>query len=566
MLELARALAAHPRFHALSITDNPGGHAMLSADTLGTDLISRGQEVIIHLSCKDWNRNALESRAWKLASEGFRNVLALSGDLPAAGYHGLPASVFDTDSVGLLKMYSEMPATEFFLGAVVNNHKRYEREVMPQYFKLALKIRSGARFIIGQIGYDARKQDELLKYMARQGLNVPVLANVYVLSVEAARFFHAGRIPGCVVTDELLALTNQQESSPDRGKEFFLTLAAKQCAIARGLGYRGVYLGGRLRFEDYQRILHIWDSFGPEDWKTWAREIRFAQPGEFYYFEADPETGLSSPEVTREYLQSKAAPGVAPLAYRLNRFFHEKVFEPESLGFQAGKSLYSSVENSPSAKRILHAAEQTFKIVAFDCRDCGDCSLPDIAYLCPESQCLKNQRNGPCGGTRQGLCEQGEKECIWSRAYDRLKAYGEEEKVLQRSVIFRDGVAPGHQRLGEPLPRARSPRQAKKPRETIDRREDTLVFDHDTKSVSWLPTVSESRSRAKKYQGGVYTQGCSAFANHNRHAIGGPQLRTDKTKKLPLFFTQVIGSLPRPQFVQDVISRRSERPRSASRR
>ena len=41
----------------------------------------------------------------------------------------------------------------------------------------------------------------------------------------------------------------------------------------------------------------------------------------------------------------------------------------------------------------------------FGCRDCGDCSLPDIAYVCPESQCAKNQRNGPCGGTRDGLCE-----------------------------------------------------------------------------------------------------------------------------------------------------------------
>jgi methylenetetrahydrofolate reductase (NADPH) len=102
VLGLARALAEHPRFDALSITDNPGGHAMLSADTIGTDLVCRGQEVIIHLSCKDWNRNALESRCWKLASEGFRNVLALSGDYPVSGYNGQSAPVFDIDSVGLV--------------------------------------------------------------------------------------------------------------------------------------------------------------------------------------------------------------------------------------------------------------------------------------------------------------------------------------------------------------------------------------------------------------------------------------------------------------------------------
>ena len=68
----------------------------------------------------------------------------------------------------------------------------------------------------------------------------------------------------------------------------------------------------------------------------------------------------------------------------------------------------------------------------FKCRDCGDCSLPDIAYVCPESICAKNQRNGPCGGTRDGLCEVYDTECIWSQAYERLKAYGEEEDMLDQ--------------------------------------------------------------------------------------------------------------------------------------
>ena len=212
---------------------------MISADTLGTDLISRGQEVIIHLSCKDWNRNALQSRGWKLASEGFNNVLALSGDYPTDGYHGLASAVFDIDSVGLLKMYSDMNAgmvvestdsqsrrmerTQFLLGAVVNNYKRYEREVMPQYFKLAKKIECGASFIVNQIGYDSRKQDELLKYMDLHNLRVPVLANVYVLSLAAARYFNSGRIPGCVVTDELLELVEKQAQSPDKGSGLAVT-------------------------------------------------------------------------------------------------------------------------------------------------------------------------------------------------------------------------------------------------------------------------------------------------------------------------------------------------------
>ena len=108
VMQLARGLADLPGIHALSITDNPGGNAVLSADTLGFDLLSRGQDVIIHLSCKDWNRNGLQSHAWQLASEGFESILALSGDYPADGYSGRASGVFDIDSVGLLKMLSDM--------------------------------------------------------------------------------------------------------------------------------------------------------------------------------------------------------------------------------------------------------------------------------------------------------------------------------------------------------------------------------------------------------------------------------------------------------------------------
>jgi methylenetetrahydrofolate reductase (NADPH) len=440
ILGLARSLAEHPRFHALSITDNPGGHAMLSADTMGTDLLMRGQEVIIHLSCKDWNRNALESRCWMLASEGFRNVLALSGDYPVTGFHGQASPVFDIDSVGLLKLLSEIQGGHLFSGAVVSNYKRLESEVMPQYFKLARKIETGARFIINQIGYDARKMDELLKYMALHGMNVPVMADVFVLSATAARYFHAGKIPGVTVTDDLLALAEKRAASPDRGRAFFLEFAAKQCAIARGLGYRGMYLGGHLRFEDYETIFRILDAFAPGDWLEFANEIGFSQPGEFYYFEPQPNTGLSSTEINREYLRSKQQPMAAPLAYRANRLIHRLAFEEGSAGFRAGQALYQIVERSPKLAHALHGAEHAFKILSFDCLDCGDCSLPEIAYLCPESQCAKNQRNGPCGGTHEGLCEVGDKECIWARAYNRLKPYGEEERMLEGPAVYRNGA------------------------------------------------------------------------------------------------------------------------------
>jgi methylenetetrahydrofolate reductase (NADPH) len=457
VLETARELADDPRVDVLSITDNPGGHAMLSPDTLGTDLISRGQEVIIHLSCKDWNRNALESRGWKLGSEGFDNVLALSGDYPVTGHRGLAAPVFDIDSVGLLALFSEMNAglrderrperplgrTNFFLGCVVTNHKRFEREVMPQYFKLRKKVAAGARFVINQIGWDTRKDDELVRWIARDGLRLSVLANVYLLSRTAAHAFHRGTIPGVVVTEELLALVDRHAASPDKGRAFFLDLAARHLAVARGLGFDGVYLGGHMGAPTFGEIVDRAGTYAGGDWRALAREIQFPFPDEFYFFERDAETGLSSSEVNREYLESKRRRKTdlrVPLTYRFSRRLHGAAFEHDAPLFPAGRAFYRAVEKSRAAGKLAHAAEQAAKVPLFRCRDCGDCSLPDIAYVCPESQCAKNQRNGPCGGTRDGLCEVYDSECIWSQAYERLKAYGEEESMLDGPVIVKDNA------------------------------------------------------------------------------------------------------------------------------
>jgi methylenetetrahydrofolate reductase (NADPH) len=459
VLEIARELAADPRVDVLSITDNPGGHAMLSPDTLGTDLISRGQEVIIHLSCKDWNRNALESRGWKLGSEGFDNVLALSGDYPVTGHKGLAAPVFDIDSVGLLGLFSDMNAglpdergearldrTSFFLGCVVTNHKRREREVMPQYFKLRKKVQAGARFVINQIGWDTRKDDELLRWIGREGLPVTPLANVYLLSRTAARAFHRGKIPGVVVTDGLLELVERQAASPDKGRAFFVDLAARHVAVARGLGFAGVYLGGHMPASTFGEILDRAGSFAGDDWRELAQGIRYPFPDEFYFFEPDPETGLSSDEVNAAYLESKRRRKTelrVPLTYRFSRRLHAAAFEPEAPLFPAGRAFYRAVEKAPAASRLAHLAEQAAKVPLFHCRDCGDCSLPEIAYVCPESQCAKNQRNGPCGGTREGLCEVYDTECIWSQAYERLKAYGEEESMLDGPVVVKDNALAG---------------------------------------------------------------------------------------------------------------------------
>jgi methylenetetrahydrofolate reductase (NADPH) len=444
----------------VSITDNAGGNPMLGPAALGRPILDAGKEVIIHLSCKDFNRNGLESEAWLLASEGFHNILALSGDYPERGIAGMAKPVFDTDSIGLIHMLEKMnqglevaathpkkasrlQSTRFFTGAVTTNFKFHENEVVPQYLKLEKKIEVGAQFIINQIGYDSRKIHELICYLKHRGFSeVPLIGNVYLLNPSVARLFHQQKIPGVVLSDELLAICTQRERSPDRGKAFFLELAAKQLAIYRGLGYRGAYLGGVHHFPEIEKILEIERSFSDGDWRQFAREIRFSRPGEFFLLAEDLETRLADPDrlnPTYEVsLNTRKATHNVDASYRLSKWVHDTMFTPGSKMWNLGKKLCRGSQDPQQGPSWMRSVEHVGKSIMFGCKDCGDCSLPEIGFLCPESSCAKNQRNGPCGGTRDGKCEVDDFECIWSRAYDRSKYEGQEQQLLAHAPVIQD--------------------------------------------------------------------------------------------------------------------------------
>ncbi len=440
----------------ISITDNAGGNPQLAPTALGKPILYAGKEVVIHLTCKDLNRNGLESEAWLLHSEGFNNILAMTGDYPVAGAGGTAKPVFDIDSVGLISLLDQMnrgldphesrggvqrarfDRTNFLTGAVTTNFKLREGEVMPQYAKLAAKVRAGAQFIINQIGFDARKKHELIAYMRAHGMgHVPLIGNVYLLSARVADLFHSGRIPGVVVSRELRDLCAKHGASPDGGKGWFAEFAAKQMAIYRGLGYRGAYLGGVHNFAAIQRILEIERGFAPDDWKQFAREISFSREGEFFFYAAEPGTGLADP-MRRDVAPPLASRHVSPV-YHLSKWTHDLMFTPDTALSRLGAKLCANAADPMQGPAPMRAIEHVSKAALFRCKDCGDCSLPEIAFLCPESQCAKNQRNGPCGGTRDGRCEvDGYGDCIWLRAYERLKYDGREQHLLAHTPVVQD--------------------------------------------------------------------------------------------------------------------------------
>ncbi len=53
-----------------------------------------------------------------------------------------------------------------------------------------------------------------------------------------------------------------------------------------------------------------------------------------------------------------------------------------------------------------------------------------VADLQVAAECPKKMYNGPCGGMDRGLCEV-EGECVWYKAYSRLKAQGNLEDFVK---------------------------------------------------------------------------------------------------------------------------------------
>jgi methylenetetrahydrofolate reductase (NADPH) len=126
------------------------------------------------------------------------------------------------------------------------------------------------------------------------------------------------------------------------------------------------------------------------------------------------------------------------LAYRASCGFHDWCFEPRTRFFRWAARFYRFVERHPVLNRLTYWFERLAKTALFSCRECGDCSLPDTNYICPESQCRKRQRNGPCGGSFRGTCEVEDRPCLWVRAYQRSRGGAAYDDLFERPPVFVD--------------------------------------------------------------------------------------------------------------------------------
>ncbi len=225
--QLEKAELLRGRVHGVNVTDMQS--ACLKASSLGLciRLKQAGLEPILQMTGRDRNRMALQADALSAASFGIDTILALTGDHPAVGDCREAKPVYDLDSVGILRLLSEMertgtdcggsrlegPAPVFFKGAAVT--PVYEPMAL-QIMKLRHKVEAGARYIQTQGIFDLDALRRFLDGMAAAGIGVPVMAGIIPLkSAGMARYMNEN-VPGITVPGAML---ERLEQAAAEGKE-----------------------------------------------------------------------------------------------------------------------------------------------------------------------------------------------------------------------------------------------------------------------------------------------------------------------------------------------------------
>ncbi|MBI1852549.1 MAG: bifunctional homocysteine S-methyltransferase/methylenetetrahydrofolate reductase, partial [Planctomycetes bacterium] len=189
---------------AITMAENPLATIRMSNVVLAHLVQQRtGVRVICHITCRDRNLIGLQSHLMGADVLDVQYLLALTGDPARIGAQPGATSVYDLDSVGLIKLiatlnrgenmagHSIKRSTHFLIGAGFNpNSKRIDHQIK----RLEMKVKAGTQFVLTQPVYDAEKIRET--YALTASIGVPIFIGVFpLLSAKNAEYLH-NAVPG----------------------------------------------------------------------------------------------------------------------------------------------------------------------------------------------------------------------------------------------------------------------------------------------------------------------------------------------------------------------------------
>lgn len=174
---------------AINITDCPLASLRMSPIALSHIVQEHTNlETIFHITCRDRNLLALKAELLGAYALGVHNILALTGDHPKMGDHPNASAVFDTDSIGLIKIIQELNQgtfagnktanynTGFFAGVAVNPDFKELNKELP---RLEKKVAAGAHFIQTQPIFSRRVIEYFLN--TTQHITIPKIIGIMPL-------------------------------------------------------------------------------------------------------------------------------------------------------------------------------------------------------------------------------------------------------------------------------------------------------------------------------------------------------------------------------------------------
>ena len=244
MIEMAQTLKG--RVHGVNITDGSRAVLRMCSVVASGILLQQGIEPICQVACRDRNRIGLQADLMGAHALGIRNILALTGDPVKAGDHVDAKSVFDMESVRLLKLIHKMNqgvdcndqpltdgATDLFVGAAIDPQLASWSSLQSRFER---KLQAGAQFFQSQLITDFERLEKFMDQIA-SGCNKPILAGIFLLkSAKNAQFINRC-VPGVNIPQHII---DRLEGAKDPLQEG-VKIAAEQLQIARQL-CQGVHL------------------------------------------------------------------------------------------------------------------------------------------------------------------------------------------------------------------------------------------------------------------------------------------------------------------------------------
>lgn len=244
MLEVANLLKN--RVHAVNITDGSRAVLRMSSIAASVILLKNGIEPICQVTCRDRNAIALQADLMGASALGINNILALTGDPIKAGDHQKSKSVFELESVRLLKLIGQLnegfdlnnkplsdDPLDLFAGAAVDPQSNSWSGLQSRFNR---KIEAGAKFFQSQLITDFDKLDKFMNHIAING-DRPILAGIFLLKSAKNALFINKNVPGVNIPEDIIKRLEKAENPLEEG----VKIAAEQVKIAQTL-CQGVHL------------------------------------------------------------------------------------------------------------------------------------------------------------------------------------------------------------------------------------------------------------------------------------------------------------------------------------